>query len=533
MKIKRPKSIEDAVASQISKEREALAKCVEERDQIASRLAEFQKHFLPAAVREMGRRWLTDRVPNRLEAKGIDDPIYGHFLLNPTLATLLSHPLLQRLARVKQLSFSFSQFPSARHSRLSHSLGVAKNAEMALAGIFDRGVYYEEGNTEPHRFDSETMAQRDSLIQKTQLVAMLHDVGHGPFGHALDYYAGAKTATTHPDKTYTIKYVQRHLVPTLRSLAIDDASILSILRTDRTSLTGMDNFIGDVVDSSLDVDRMDYLMRDAHMTGLMMGFINTSALIDSMRPVRDQNSFILAYDIEALGYMEHLMLARDIMYSLCYEHPRKRAAERIFTRLIKSVEQDTSLGLTLDDMFALADEELTTLLRGIGGISETSSKLVEELMGDLDYVVVYELPATTKQTATTKQSAVSAKIDAWLGDVTSDEKELAYISRPESWERAIAQNSVGNERVWQIHVILPGPGAYQQAESETKLLTKDDRGKYRTVNFFDTSAVVKETLAHMNVKRQVIKIMCPAKLPPHEREQIRDAARAFFEAPDA
>src|ERR1700674_4344687 len=103
--IKRPKSIEAAVASQISKEREALAKCVEERDQIASKLADFQKNFLPAAIREMGKRWLTDRVPDRLEAKGIDDPIYGHFLLDSTLATLLSHPLLQRLARVKQLSF--------------------------------------------------------------------------------------------------------------------------------------------------------------------------------------------------------------------------------------------------------------------------------------------------------------------------------------------------------------------------------------------------------------------------------------------
>src|ERR1700722_5145850 len=191
----------------------------------------------------------------------------------------------------------------------------------------------------------------------------------------------------------------------------------------------MDNLIGDVIDSSLDVDRMDYLMRDAHMTGLMMGFINTSALIDYMRPVREKNSFILAYDIEALGYMEHLVLARDIMYSLCYEHPRKRAGERILTRLIKSVEEDTSLGLGLDDMFALADEELTTLLRGIGGVSESASRLVEELMGDLDYVTVYELPATAKQ------PMVPAKIDAWLNDVTSDEKEMAYISRPESWER--------------------------------------------------------------------------------------------------
>ncbi|PYX44543.1 MAG: hypothetical protein DMG79_20680 [Acidobacteria bacterium] len=128
MKSKRPKSPEAAAARLVSQLRNELENRTRERDQLSSKLA--STGILPVAVREMGRRWLTDRVPERLEAKGIDDPIYGHFLLDPTLATLLSHPLLQRLARVKQLSFSFSEFPSARHSRLSHSLGAAKNAEM-------------------------------------------------------------------------------------------------------------------------------------------------------------------------------------------------------------------------------------------------------------------------------------------------------------------------------------------------------------------------------------------------------------------
>jgi HD superfamily phosphohydrolase len=530
MKSKRPRSPEAAAASLVSKLRNELENRTEERDQLSSKLA--STGTLAAAVKEMGRRWLTDAVPSRLGAKGIDDPIYGHLLLDPTLATLLSHPLLQRLARVKQLSFSFSQFPSARHSRLSHSLGVAKNAEMAIAGILDRGEYYVVGETEPRRFGTEIIAQRGSLIQKAQVVALLHDVGHGPFGHALDYYAGAKTGARQPDKTYTISYLERHLAPTLRFLGIDDANIISILRPDRTALTGMDNLIGDIVDSSLDVDRMDYLMRDAHMTGLMMGFIHTSALIDFMKPVQDEGSFILAYDVEALGYMEHLIFARDTMYFHCYEQPRKRAAERILTRLVKSIEEDPRLGLTLDDMFALADEELTTLLRGIGGISEISKNLVEELMGDLDYVSVYEVPATTKHPDKARQPALPAKIATWLGDVTSDEREMAYISRPESWEKAIAQTSIGRERAWQIHVILPGPVAYQHAESETKLLMKDGGGRYRTVNFFDTSLAVKETLEHMNFKRQVIKIMCPANLPAKERDLIRDAARAFFDAPE-
>jgi HD superfamily phosphohydrolase len=529
--IKRPKSIEDAVASQISKEREALVKCVEERDQVASKLAEFQKNFLPAAIREMGRRWLTDSVPDRLEAKGIDDPIYGHFLLDPKLATLLSHLLLQRLARVKQLSFSFSHFPSARHSRLSHSLGAAKNAEMALAGILDRGVYYVEGETEPRRFSEEITGQRGSLVQRAQVAALLHDIGHGPFGHALDYYAGAKTHVMHPDKIYTISYLQQYLAPTLRSLGIDHAGIVSILSPDRYALTGMDNLIADVIDSSLDVDRMDYLMRDAHMTGLMMGFINTLALINFTKPVKYEDSFILAYGDEALGYMEHFILARDTMYFQCYEHPRKRAAERILTRLVQSIEEDTRLGLTLDDMFALADEELTTLLRGIGGISEISMKLVEELMGDLDYTVVYEVAATAKPDSKEKQSPLPTNIVTWLGLVSSNDKQMAYVRQPESWEKTIAQNSIGEERSWQVQVVLPSPAAYDHAVSETKLLRKDASGRYATFDFFDESLVVKAILENMNRKRQFIRVMAPCSLPPTERERIRQAAATLFAPP--
>jgi len=530
MNTKRPRSIEDAVAGLISKERSDLAECVEERDQIASKLTEFQKNFLPAAVREMGGRWLTDRVPDRLESKGIDDPIYGHFRLSPTLATLLSHPLLQRLARVKQLSFSFSQFPSARHSRLSHCLGAAKNAETAVAGILDRNVYYVQGETEPRRFGADITDQRPLLIQRAQISALLHDVGHGPFGHALDYYAGAKTGAMHPDKAYTIKYLQTHLAPTLRSLDVDGASILSILSPDRHALTGMDNLIADIVDSSLDVDRMDYLMRDAHMTGLTMGFINTPALISSMRPVKDQDSFILAYDAEALGYMEHFILARDTMYFQCYEHPRKRAAERILTRVVQNIEEDTRLGLTLDDMFALADEELTTLLRGIGGTSGVCTRLVEELMGDLDYTVVYEVSATAKPDLKGKPSPLSTNVETWLR-LASNDRDMAYMRQPQNWEKIIARNSIGEERSWQVQVVLPGPAAYQHAVSETKLLRRDANGCYATFSFFDESLIVKAILDNMNRKRQFIRVMAPNSLAPAERERIRQAAAALFAPP--
>ena len=325
-----------------------------------------------------------------------------------------------------------------------------------------------------------------------------------------------------PDKHYTESYVGNYLAPTLQSVQIDVFNVLSILSSDRADLKGFDNLIGDIIDSSLDVDRMDYLMRDAHMTGLMMGFINTSALIDFMKPVLDQDTFILAYDEQALAYMEHLILARDFMYFNCYEHPRKKAAERIFTRLVQSIVEDRRLDLLLDQVFALADEELMTAVTGIGTGNESSQHLADELMGDLDYVCVYEVPATAKE------GALPHIIENWLNDVLIGDRQIAYITRPGNWEKEIAEKSVGAERAWQIQVILPDPGLYQQAHSETKLVTTDNAGRCKIVNFFDRSRVVKEILERMNLQRQTIMVMCPTRLPSAERDQIKNAAASLF-----
>jgi HD superfamily phosphohydrolase len=524
MKINRPKSPEEAAAGLIAEARRDCKKWEDECAKVSAQLAAIQAGHLPAIVKELGRRWLTDTVPNPIERKAIDDPIYGHIVLDKALATLISHPLLQRLARVKQLSFSFVQFPSSRHSRLSHTLGVAKNAERALNGILDRGVYYVIGERQPVQFDRTIAEQRRDLILRAQTAALLHDVGHGPFGHALDTYVGIALGVERPDKYYSERYVRNLLAPTLRSVGINDANILSLLGSDRSKLKGFDHLIGDIIDSSLDVDRMDYLMRDAHMTGLMMGFINTAALIDFMRPVLYEGSFILAYDMDALGYMEHLMLARDFMYFNCYEHRRKKAAERIFTRLVKGLVDDPRLNLSLDDIFALADEELTSVVRGIGTGNEMTQHLVEELMGDLDYVCVCEVPASTK-----KGTTLPPIIDAWLNDVLVDEKHMAYVARPTSWEEKIAQNSIGPRRAWQIQVILPDPKVYQlQQNSATRLLRTDNQGRYEAVNFFDESGVLKEIMEQMNLQRQAIMVMCPAGLSGTEQNQIQKAAATLF-----
>lgn len=143
-------------------------------------------------------------------------------------------------------------------------------------------------------------------------------------------------------------------------------------------------------------------------------------------------------------------------------------------------------------------------------------------MGDLNYVSVHQVPATSKE-----QKELPQIVIHWLNDVLFGQNKIAYITRPSGWEEEIAQNSIGIDRAWQIQVILPDPTVYLQQHSATKLLRKTDSG-YQTVDFLDTSQIVKDILERMNIQRQKIMVMCPAKLESKERHLIKVAAEAFF-----
>ena len=449
----------------------------------------------------------------------IDDPVHGCITLESALSTVVAQPIVQRLSRVRQLSFSYMHFPSATHSRLSHVLGVAHNVETALAGVFYRGVYYEEGNAEPIDLPKEILNQRDVIIRRAKLVAILHDLGHGPFGHALDNYVGyvnKHQITPNPDKIYSRLYLERYLATTLRRLDFDPDDLTRVLNPEeRASLTGFDALIGDLVDSPMDMDRMDYLMRDAHMTGLSMGFTNADALIQCVRPIRSEDAYLLAYDQIGLEYMEHLLYAREAMYRSCYEHPQKRAAERVFERLMRAIIDDDPE--MIDEFYILTDEELLCALR-LGNLkSETAKRLLEQLVSNSDYLVVHDVQAGSPN--------ISEEAKLWIKGAAMGKGKSIYIHKPATWEDTIARASIGPERSCQIQVIVAPPSAYEQKFNAAQILFKEN-GTYRTKEFFEAASVVKNVLAAMNPARSRIKVMCSAELNHEEREKVKQASVA-------
>lgn len=319
----------------------------------------------------------------------IDDPVSGQLYLEEELCSLLAHPLLQRLNHIKQLAFAYLAFPTATHTRLSHSLGVCKLAQLALEDIFSKDTLYSSTGTQPIRL---TNSEKRTLILKAKAVAMLHDVGHGPFGHALDRLVGnydPRKIVKHPDKKYSRYYIEKYLSNRLPD-GLDAENLAAILgeKQHRVDLKGWDCLIADLVDSSLDIDRMDYLTRDAHMTGLSIGNANPSALIERIRPYQDGEQVVLTYDPSCLPDLGPFLYTREMMFLNCYDHPRKASAERIFTRLVETLID--SHKLSVEEIMMLADEQIVALLALAFAGSVEYGSLLAALLQNQEYELVLD-----------------------------------------------------------------------------------------------------------------------------------------------
>ena len=339
-------------------------------------------------------------------------------------------------------------------------------------------------------------------------------------------------------------------------MGLDSKEIAAILRREqREKLLGIDSLIAGVVDSPLDVDRMDYLIRDAQMTGLSMGFTNIMALIDRMRPYRLDKQFLLTYHHSAVPYIEHFLYARDAMFINCYEHFRKLAAERVFTKIIDGLLSDENLGITEDDLMGLTDEQIMVLLSGIGSGSEIRSKLASYLTRNAEFRPVHEVALSKLVEERTVKIATEdlldmnrPQIEDWVTKIRSrlgagsrlsnavrewNEQALqglqgnpkeTYILKPNYWEELIASKSIGAGRAWQVLVVVPSYEVYLTELSATRILVEEASGGFKIEQFFDVSAVMREVLENLMVQRRKIRVFCSPDVLPREERELKNAA---------
>jgi len=362
---------------------------------------------------------------------------------------------------------------------------------------------------------------RRELILKAKAAALLHDVGHAPFGHTLDkligYYDPAHPLSS-PDKHYSRKYFTEFLRPHLPDL-IHAEDLAGLLAPNRINPSLWDTLVADLLDSDLDADRMDFLVRDAHMTGLLMGVTSTEALIERMCPFQDGDDVFLTFEKSCLPYVEDFLIAREKMYALCYEQPPKLAAERIFTRLVGNLIRDHNLGLNTVMLFT--DEQILALL-GVAAVTcVESSHLLAALQQSVRYEAVLEVDLTN----------ANALISNWNKERLSGRMgHLVYVDWPGDRERDIAIDSgLGAENTWRVLVAIPDQRTGVPHAVNAKILEPVGSG-YAVKKLLDMDQEMHKKLKDANKAREKIRVFADSRLGPHQIREIERAAKELLDS---
>lgn len=249
---------------------------------------------------------------NKYNKKKIfNDPIYG-FISLPfnILFDIIEHPYFQRLRRIKQLGLTHLVYPGALHTRFHHALGAMHLTLKAIEVLKSKG--YKITKKE---------------CKSTLIAILLHDIGHGPFSHALEYSI-VKNVTHEDISSFFMQQLNKEFKGKL-SLAIE------IFENRHPKA-----FLHQLVSSQLDMDRMDYLKRDSFFTGVSEGVINSDRII-SMLAVKDGN---LVVEAKGIYSIEKFIIARRLMYWQVYLHKTVISAENLVVNILKRAKHLATKG---------------------------------------------------------------------------------------------------------------------------------------------------------------------------------------------
>ena len=227
--------------------------------------------------------------------KFIRDSVHGDLNLNELEVELIDSPQIQRLRRIKQLGFTYLVYPGANHSRFEHSIGT-----MYLASRLADNLLLDD--------------HQKSIVR---ICAILHDSGHGPFSHVSEGFM-----RTHEE--LATELIRKSQLRDTLSVNFDLKEILETIKGEGS--------LGQIISGELDVDRMDYLLRDSYYTGVAYGVIDVERLIYNME--LGEHLMIKRKGVQAA---ESMLLARYFMYPSVYQHHTTRIINAMFRRCLKKL----------------------------------------------------------------------------------------------------------------------------------------------------------------------------------------------------
>lgn len=253
-----------------------------------------------------------------IKRKIINDPVYGFITINhPLIFSIISHPYYQRLRRIQQMAMAQLVYPGAVHTRLHHSLGAYHLMSNAVMELRSKGV--------------EITAEEEIAVKAAIL---LHDIGHGPFSHALEQVL--VKGVHHEQLSLQIMHRMNEELGGQLTLAIQ-------IFTDQYHKP----FLHQLISGQLDVDRMDYLSRDSFYSGVSEGVIGYDRILKMLVVHEEQ----LLVEEKGIYSVEKFLVARRQMYWQVYLHKTVLAAEKMLVKILERVRE----------IYTAADQQLVTL----------------------------------------------------------------------------------------------------------------------------------------------------------------------------
>ncbi len=384
----------------------------------------------------------------------LSDPIYGSILLSDLELSIIDSPAFQRLRNIKHLGLAHFVYPSAGFSRFSHSIGVCHVVGEMLNVLKHKGCRIN---------DEEIDAV---LIQKYRLAGLLHDIGHYPFSHCMedaakDYYSkkifkdkkDEETTDTDQeadsDEASRPKALSHEQVGKL--IVLNDPYISEIINNGVFTPLDIANIftreardpLADLISSDLDADRIDYLLRTAHHTGLPFGAIDAEYLISQI-DFRDNQ---ICYSGKAIKAVEHFLISRYFDYTKVAWHRSVAAFELIIKDVIAELVELGKLELSEANIINMiqdgewgdfTDDSVMSLIREIRNLKRTAEnendkailQRIESILNRRPPKLVAEIEFVDKIDTDPEKH-----FDNYLEQIKNIKGKISgdYVLRPDQW----------------------------------------------------------------------------------------------------